>query len=116
IALRACQLSLVAGLLGDDRQDDCGDPFDLMPMRPGQQLIDILFEGCLRCGVRFWNYHSPSIAQVPTCYDTPIYKYVLTSARSLDLFLLAFEHPLIADFREQMNVEFITPEESVCWL
>src|SRR5262249_27033278 len=29
---------------------------------------------------RFWNYHSPSIAQVPTCYDTPIYKYVLTSA------------------------------------
>src|SRR5262245_41244769 len=82
IPLRACQFSLIASLFGDDRQDDCGNPFELMAVRPREQMLDILIEVCLRDRGRCSDYHSPNIAQVLTCYDTPIYKSVLTSGEN----------------------------------
>jgi len=47
--LIACVLeefSLVAGLFHDDSRDDCGSPFELMSMRLGERMLDILFEVC----------------------------------------------------------------------
>src|SRR5262249_47534104 len=38
---------------------------------------------------------------------------LLILARRRDLDLCALDHPLIPDLRQQVNVEFITPEEGV---
>ena len=47
IALRAGEFGLIAGLFFKDRRDKGRDGFDLMAVRPRQQLFDIVLKACL---------------------------------------------------------------------
>jgi hypothetical protein len=46
IALCASQFGLIAGLLFNDRRDEGRNGFNLVAVRPGQQLSDIFFDAC----------------------------------------------------------------------
>jgi hypothetical protein len=46
-----------AGLFRDDSQDDCGNPFELMPMRLGERMLDMLFEECLLSRAECSDHH-----------------------------------------------------------
>jgi len=51
------EFSLVAGLFRDDSQDDCDNPFELMSMRLGERMLDILFEVCLLSWAECSDHH-----------------------------------------------------------
>ena len=51
------EFSLVAGLFHDDSQDDCGNPFELMSMRLGERMLNILFEVCLLSMAECSDHH-----------------------------------------------------------
>jgi hypothetical protein len=51
------EFSLGAGLFRDDSQDDCGNPFELMSMRLGERMLNILFEECLLSRAECSDYH-----------------------------------------------------------
>src|SRR5712691_12569429 len=80
IAQAAGQLSLVAGLFVNDRTHKGRNPFELMPMCPGEHFRDILLEAS---SPRVLGCHKPRLSRVHTrSYSTPN-ECVLTSACSV---------------------------------
>ena len=51
------EFSLVAGLFRDNSQDDCGNLFELMSMRLGERMLDILFKVCLVSSAECSDHH-----------------------------------------------------------
>src|SRR5262245_24137870 len=61
IALRAGEFGLIAGLFFKDRRDKGRDGFDLMAVRPRQQLSDILLDACR---LTLCCHHTNRVSQV----------------------------------------------------
>jgi hypothetical protein len=71
IALRAGEFGLIAGLFFKDRRDKGRDGFDLMAVRPRQQLFDIVLKACRRFACSHDNHKLK--ASSLTCLGTPAY-------------------------------------------
>src|SRR5262249_7547898 len=69
--LRACEFGLIAGLFFKDRRDKGRDGFQLMAVRPRQQLFDIVLKACRRFACSHDNHELK--ASSLTCLGTPIY-------------------------------------------
>src|SRR5229473_6111582 len=75
----AGQLGLGAGLFLNDRVHKGRDPFELMPMCPGEYVRDILLEAS---SPRVLGCHNPRLSRVCTRGYSPPNECVLTSAHS----------------------------------
>src|SRR5713101_9122684 len=76
IAQAAGQLGLVAGLFLNDRVHKDRNPFELLPMCPGQHGRDLLLEAS---SPRVLVWHTPRLSRVCTRGYSPLNECVLTS-------------------------------------
>src|SRR5713101_9886701 len=85
IAQAAGQLGLVAGLFLNDRVHKDRNPFELLPMCPGQHGRDLLLEAS---SPRVLVWHTPRLSRVCTRGYSPLNECVLTSGSALYFFVL----------------------------
>ena len=71
ITLRAGEFGLIAGLFFKDRRNKGRNGFQLMAVRPRQQLFDIVLKACRRFARSHDNHELKGSSL--TCLDTPIY-------------------------------------------